>query len=368
MNTSAPELPELSDASVDRIERAVFDSIAMKPAITTASNDDKARMKSRSRRRGWLTASGIAAAFVVGVMVTAPILNSTSQNTAGGALMATNGGSGAESAPMPLSDTMSKTEGLTLMDGPVEMAQDGTLQREMITSASATVRVDDIKKASEEVAAIAAKRGGFVESQNIGSSGLSATDASMPAPPTGDYGWISIRVPSADLNATIAELDGLGEVISSSTSASDVTTAAVDLRARIDAAEASVARLTELMAQTGTVAELIEAEIALTDRQAQLESYKQQLEQLESQVAMSSLQVELTRTTPVTKPDPAGFGDGFFAGWNGLLVSINALVIAVGFLLPWVAVGGVIFLIVWSIVRARRRSRAAKATQEPTPS
>lgn len=40
-------------------------------------------------------------------------------------------------------------------------------------------------------------------------------------------------------------------------------------------------------------------------------------------------------------------------------MSLNALVIAVGFLLPWLAVAGVAVLIVWLIRRARRNRRAA---------
>ena len=123
------------------------------------------------------------------------------------------------------------------------------------------------------------------------------------------------------------------------------------------ATKASVQRLTELMSQSGTVSELIEAEIALTDRQAQLESYEQQLAALEDQVAMSSLQVQLTKTVAPTKADPAGFGDGLLAGWNGLVVSLNALVIAVGFILPWVALAALVLLAVWLIRRARRNRR-----------
>lgn len=362
MNTSTPDLPALSDETIDRMESAVFDRIGAERAAVRPSGDahDATRAaRSRSRRRGWLTASGIAAAFVVGVMVAPPLINSTS-GLAGGAT--------SESAVAPLSSP--QESGLKMLDMSTEQmsgsAADMASDREMITSATATVRVDDIKTAAEEIAALAKRQGGFVESVNIGSTGV-VTDQSMPAPEprSDDYGWISIRVPSAELTATIAELEKSGEVIASSTNATDVTATAIDLRARIDATRASVQRLTELMAHTGTVGELIEAEVALTDRQAQLESYEQQLADLENQVAMSSLQVELTRTATVTEPDPAGFGDGLLAGWNGLLVSLNALVIAFGFLLPWLGVGAVIALIVWAIVRARRARRTHAAPAEP---
>ncbi len=159
-------------------------------------------------------------------------------------------------------------------------------------------------------------------------------------------------------------------MISSSTAKQDVTAVAIDLQARVDSTRASVERLTQLMAQSGSVSELIEAEVALTDRQAQLESYEQQLAALDDQVAMSSLQVQLTRAAAPTTAEPSGFGDGLLAGWNGLVVSLNALVIALGFLLPWLAVAAVVILVVWLIRRARRRARrradAGKKRIDPT--
>src|SRR5699024_3269295 len=99
-------------------------------------------------------------------------------------------------------------------------------------------------------------------------------------------GWIRIRVPSADLNAVIEALGESGTVVSSEINKEDVTMAAIDLRARVDALQDSVDRLRELMAETGSLSELIDAEVALTERQAELESYQQQLAALEDQIAL----------------------------------------------------------------------------------
>lgn len=181
--------------------------------------------------------------------------------------------------------------------------------REIIATARATVQVKSITDAATAITALAEERGGYVESTEIGKA-VAVDGTTEPAPADTGYGWISIRVPSAELSEVIAELEESGEVLSSSTSKQDVTSVAIDLRARVDATKASVTRLTELMAQSGSVSELIEAEVALTDRQAQLESYEQQLASIEDQVAMSTLQVELTRTAAPTTADPAGFGDG----------------------------------------------------------
>ncbi|MEJ1921332.1 DUF4349 domain-containing protein [Microbacterium sp. KHB019] len=357
---AAAELPELPQASIDRIEKAVLADIAADRAPALASAAVPA--KRRTRRRGWLTAVGIAAAFVVGVMITPPLLNVTN-TTAGSsgdvAFVSDGAAGGAADTSAGDSAGMAVPEGAS-MDAAAEADQSG---REIISTAGATVRVRDIAAAADEIAGLADEHGGYVEATNLSASGLStdgstSTDVSMPAP-EGVYGWVSVRVPADDLTDVIAALADTGTVLSSSTAKQDVTSSAIDLRARVKATQASVDRLTELMSQSGSVSELIDAEVALTDRQAELESYTQQLVALEDQVAMSSLQVQLTEATTVAPAEPAGFADGLLAGWNGLIVSLNALVIALGFLLPWLAVAGVIALIVWWIIRRRRRTVAA---------
>lgn len=348
------ELPELSDETIARIETSVFDAIAEERAPAPPAD-----IRSRVRRRRWLTGGGIAAAFVIGVLVTPPILGAVG---GGGSMTAADGagGSVAESSAVAPDRSAEVAPG-SIADGSADSAAqteaaDG--DREIIATAHATLQVKSIPDAAAAIAALAEERGGYVETTEIGKA-IAVDGTSEPAPADPGYGWISVRVPSTDLAAVIAELEKSGDVLSSSISKQDVTSAAIDLRARVDATKASVQRLTELMAQTGSVSELIEAEVALTDRQAQLESYEQQLASIEDQVAMSTLQVELTRAAAPTTADPAGFGDGLLAGWNGLVVSLNALVIAVGFLLPWLAVAGIVVLVVWLIRRTRRTRRIA---------
>lgn len=360
------DLPELSDDAIARIENSVFSQIAEeRPPVARAAT------RSRVRRRRWLTGAGIAAAFAVGVLVTPPILGavgsgsvmSTADSTdmSGGSVEDSSAGSSDRSTEVAPGDVSSDASAPSTLMG----AEAGDADREIVTTANVTLQVKDIPTAAAAVSALAEDHGGYVESTQVGKA-LALDDSSAPAPADPGYGWISVRVPSADLTDVISELGDSGEVLSSSITKQDVTSTAIDLRARVDATKASVARLTELMAQSGSVSELIEAEVALTDRQAQLESWEQQLASVEDHVAMSTVQVELTRATAPTTADPAGFTDGVLAGWNGLVVSLNALVIAVGFILPWLGVAAVVVLVIWLIRRARRARRDAPTSTDVT--
>lgn len=365
-NTPVNDLPHLSDESIDRIEAELFTRIAEE---RTGATRAPARVKSRARRR-WITAGSIAAAFALGILVAPPILNAVSPTVMSDSAaapapdwsMTWSDSSGSGDVPQMAPGIMSEQAAL---DGAMEpgAVTDG---RDIIASGHASVQVDEIAAAADEIADIAAAHGGYVESTNVGET-TQREDISVPVPPGGDYGWVTIRVPADSLSEAMSDLADVGEVRTSSVTQQDVTMHAIDLRARVETTRASVARLTELMSQTASVTELIEAEVALSERQAQLESYEQQLAALDDQVAMSSLHVELSRTMPVTQADPAGFGDGLKAGWNGLIVSLNALVIAVGFLLPWIAVLGVVSVLAWLLVRFVTRSRRDRSAVPPQP-
>ncbi|MCT1363438.1 MULTISPECIES: DUF4349 domain-containing protein [Microbacterium] len=356
MNHQTPQesLPPLSDATVARIEEAVFTEIRSERRPLSPRTE-----RARNRRRRLLTAGGIAAAFVVGVLVTPPILGAVG---GGGSSVSTADGTAGWSTDEAGSAVPDRAvEGATL-PGTVgsDAAASAEDARDIVATAQASVQVRDIADAASAIGDLAVEHGGYVESTEVGRA-VSSDAPAEPAPADSGYGWITVRIPADDLTTVIAALGDTGEVLSSSVTKQDVTATAIDLRARVESTRASVQRLTELMGQSGTVADLIEAEVALTDRQAQLESYEQQLAALEDQVTLSSLTVELSRSGTAASADPAGFGDGLLAGWNGLVVSLNALVIAVGFLLPWLAVAAVVVLIVWLLRRGRRKRRAPAA-------
>jgi hypothetical protein len=376
-HTGAPaELPELSASRIDEIEKSLFADIA----------HERTAARTRSARRGRLWLAGGAAAAVIAVAaIIAPAVGQLVSPGAGSSDSAIEPGiapdapvdSGADDGAATTeedlgggeSDESGASGGSTLTDPDQR-------EREIITTASATVVVDDVAVTARLVGNSAVAHGGYVEGMSVGTDGIPTDPQSgvaedsvsypYPYPYPSDAAWITVRVPSDELPAVVDELAGIGEVTASAINRQDVTEQTVDLRARIEAAQASVDRLLDLMSEATSTADLLAAEAALSERQALLESYQQQLEMLEGQVAMSSLTVTLTPVVESVEADPAGFADGLLAGWNGLVATLNGIVIALGFLLPWLAVAAVVGLVVWAIVRwVRRRRERRRADASP---
>lgn len=332
------ELPELSDEAIDRIEARLFAEIA---------DGRETKTTRRRRRRRWVGSSlGAAAVIVAAIAITPAFLPSGSsdyavpEQAAGGAPDADGAASDEKSATSDASDENSATPDTS--DVP-------DADRMIVRNGSATLVVSDVLDASDALTALAAKHDGYVESL-----GVNSDETDEP-----ESGWVTMRVPAEDLDGVRSALGDIGEVTRTEISEDDVTGEAIDLRARIDATQASVDRLTELMRKAGSVSDLLEAETTLSERQAELESYQRELDHLKGEVSMSTLTVALDREGTGTEADPAGFGDGIAHGWSGLIVFGNGLLIAFGFLLPWLAALGVVGLIVWAVVRIIRRRRRA---------
>ncbi|BAJ76187.1 hypothetical protein MTES_3223 [Microbacterium testaceum StLB037] len=348
---TTPTLPPLDDSQVDAMETRIF------ARIHDSAHADRRRR--RARIGGWTAAA--AGVVLIAAIVGPAVLNGGDralfeQSASGGGSVTEQNAGSADSAPLAPS-----------VDGARGEAAPGasdTTTREIIANGSATIEANDVAAAVTQISDAATSVGGYVESSQVGGSsgvvpleGDTVRESANGDPSTA---WVTVRIPADKLSSVMDRLSAVGTVTASSVSRSDVTDQAVDLRARVTAGEASVARLTELMSQAASVSDLITAESALAQRQAQLDADRQQLTLLETQVSMSSLSVQVVPATATVSADPAGFGDGLLAGWNGLVAALNGVVIGLGFLLPWIAVAAIVGAVVWAVRRVLRRRRAAR--------
>lgn len=235
-----------------------------------------------------------------------------------------------------------------------EMAQDiaaveqsGQREAQVIQQAWLDIEVEAIDTAVVAVTELAREFSGRIDQRSINRG--DSEEAS--------FANLVIRVPSDRLTEAIEQLGELGTVRSESTNAQDVTMQHIDLTARVDSLTSSILRLESLLEQTSSVAELIEVETALANRQAELESLTAQLEALTDEVQFATLYIDLrTKSSPVSGGDTS-FWDALVAGFWSIVTALNGLMIGAGYVLPWLVLAMLVGLIIWLVIRARRRRK-----------
>ncbi len=265
-----------------------------------------------------------------------------------GGFGASNGGTPAEAPALEAPDG-GTAEGFA-GDAADGEAQAQPEDRSVIRTGSISIIVGDPIASAEEVAGIAQRSGGRIDHRTE----TPGSDVQQPS------ASLTIRIPADELDAVVAELRELGDVSSVSMNASDVTQQREDLDARIGALTTSVNRLQELLSTASTVADLITVESELTTRQSELDSLTQQRDLLVDQVDFSTLSVDLVTEAVAPEAAPDDFWSGVVAGWAALASFAGGLAVAIGVLLPWIAVlvvlAGIVIAVVVLAARGRRRS------------
>jgi len=182
----------------------------------------------------------------------------------------------------PMGEAPMAEAAMPAMDGSV--STDTSLQKSIITSGTMAVEVPDVVEATSDLRLIVAEANGQIDQDS---------ESVNPEDPKDRISDLTIRVPADSFAAVTEQIEALGTVTSRSISRTDVSIQVVDVDARIAAIESSITRLKALIDQATTTADLIEAENALTNRQAELDSLRAQRAYLADQVGMSTLQVSL---------------------------------------------------------------------------
>ncbi|WP_418888539.1 DUF4349 domain-containing protein [Mycolicibacterium neoaurum] len=253
---------------------------------------------------------------------------------------------GATAAPAPLTGPAQKAPAPQAPQAPQ------AVPRDIVKTATMTVTVADPGDpviAADKAAGIAGDAGGRVDSRT--EYGGSETDPARVA--------LMLRVPADKLDGVIEDLKGLGTVDALDIRAEDVTSQRVDLDARIAALQTSVDRLLAIMRDARDPSALIEAENALSQRQADLDSLRAQRAALGDQIALSSITVDLV--APVAGgPAPRQY-QGFFGqvqrGWDALVDTGTHMFLLVGLMLPWAGAALVLLALVYAVIRVARLRR-----------
>jgi len=247
--------------------------------------------------------------------------------------------------------------------------------RSVIYRVSLVMEVDDVAASADEAAAIAARYDGYVQSEATSGRGTTTTpvypgDAEAylyeygiepgypPIPPDGTSAIVVLRVPAQSYADVVDELEGLGETITRSRTADDVTDQVVDVEARIETQETSIDRLQQLLSEASRVSDILAIETELTSRIAELESLEARLEQLNNLTDLATVTVTFYPPETVVA-EGTGFVAGLRSGWDAFVRTVELGLTALGAAIPFLAALALVTVpvVVWLVVRHRRQQR-----------
>jgi hypothetical protein len=251
----------------------------------------------------------------------------------------------------------------TAMAAPAAPRQAVTTERLIIRNGQLTLTVKDTlatQKEIEKVVADLAAQGAFIVSSNanIGYDGSS---------PSID---IVIRIPADNFDEVMDKIAGMSVSVNvRNETAQDVTADYVDLQTRLTALEAARDRLMEIMKQSATTEDLLQAEQQLTQRESEIESIKGQMKYLSESAQLSSITISLQPYRPDQPLDnswrPAETVRRAIEGLvNSLRGFADFLIVFVISILPWLLFFGAIW---WGVRRIIRKRQAGKVEETPKP-
>ena len=173
------------------------------------------------------------------------------------------------------------------------------------------------------------------------------------------YGIMVLEVPQRSFDTLVTQVQKAGHPTSVVTSSSDVTSQYVDLRARINAAEASRQQYLTIMSKATSISDILAVQSQLNNLQSQIEQLQGQLNVLNNATTYGTLTVSLTETGQqhnVTKPK-SGFAKAWHDGVSGFISGFEWVVRLAGPALFAILALGAAFVIGRYARRAIRRRR-----------
>ena len=184
----------------------------------------------------------------------------------------------ARPAPEPAQPASAAMESPADQQAQSQQPQSG---RQLIVEAWVGLEVNEIDATVRQVEALAAQRGGWMESAEIfGEGGYRSAS-------------LRVRVPADDLDNAMDALRGLGRVIDEGISATDVTERLIDNEARLEAWHIQEERLVDLLEDAPTVEDIIQIERRISEVRSDIEHVEATQRNLTNRVATSLITVNL---------------------------------------------------------------------------
>ncbi len=239
--------------------------------------------------------------------------------------------------------------------GAAQGAKAASPTRKIVRQAELELEVGSPSNAQTEIEKLTERHGGYIVSASRDTDHESAVDIRVN---------LVVRVPQAELTATLSEIKRLGRGTGSEKITSDdVTDEYVDLSARIASQRALEQQYLEILKHAATVKDALEVQEKLGEVRTEIERMQGRAQLLDKESAYSTLTVHLTTAVPQIAVTRVTFGDTLRRAWSeSLAFSVDLIEGAIrlaAFLLPLLLLLGAPSVFgIWILVRLARRFAA----------
>lgn len=216
----------------------------------------------------------------------------------------------------------------------------------IVYTCNLTIQTTDYSSTSSGIRASIKQYGGFIESESETNNNYNWYSGNNKDKM---YLYMTVRIPSKNLQTFLSSLEGKGHVESKSINAENITRAYRNTEVAIEMLEKEEERLQSMMDQASTIEDMITVESRLTEVETQLAQNRSQMNTMNTNIAYSTVYLSVEEVREYAAPEPETFGervlrvmDDSRIFFTDLLENLFFLII---FLLPLIIVVAVIVII-----------------------
>lgn len=221
-------------------------------------------------------------------------------------------------------------------------------ERKLIRRISLDAQTTDMDAMLTGIDAKVGELGGYVENRNV------YTGSNYSGKAQNRYANLTVRIPAEKLDTFVSHVGDVSNVTSTNETAEDVTLNYVATESRMKALQAEEARLLTLIDKAANLSELLQLEKRLTEVRTELEQVTSQLKLYDNLVDYGTVTLTINEVQEYTPTEEPGFWNRITAGFADSMQNLGMIlkelviffVCAIPYLVPVLAVGGIVLLIV----------------------
>lgn len=224
-----------------------------------------------------------------------------------------------------------------------EPTVDVTISEKLIYTANVHMETVQFDETLTNIQTILSEIGGFVETSSV--TGDTQYNDDGTAYIVNRHASYVLRVPAETFQQVMTQVNTIGSVTYSTQEATNVSSQFTDNEARLEALATQEESLLNIMSQTTDIDALITLQDSIADVRYEIESVERTLRDLQSAVAYSTINLEISETANTINIVSGNqsflqrLGAGFQTGWKSVLTFAQNAAVAVSTASPVILIG-----------------------------